>query len=192
MGQVLTNDPLEQAISSEIASASWFPIMRGVIAVVFGFFALMKPGMALSALIILFGAYAIVDGVLAMIGCIRMAGKHDPWLALLFEGVVGIAAGIIAFRTPGITALALLFVIAAWAIITGILEIAAAFELRKYISGEWALGLSGLLSIVFGWLLFWQPHSGILALVWIVGIYAILFGALMLYVGSQMRRLAES
>ncbi len=161
-------------------------------AILFGLIALFRPGIALSVLVLLFGIYAAVDGVLALISSVRMAGRHDPWLALLFEGIVGIAAAIVAFRAPNLTAVALVYVVGAWAVITGALEIAAAIELRKLISGEWALALCGVFSIMFGLLLFWQPAAGLLTLVWLIGIYAIVFGCLMIYVGAQLRRLSDS
>lgn len=191
MEQTLPQTGSDRTISSHIAGAAWLTILRGVIALVFGGVALFRPGIALTFLVALFGVYAFLDGILSLIASIRMVRRHDPWLALLFEAIVGIAAGIIAFRTPGITALALLFVIGAWAVVTGALEIATAIELRKLIPGEWALALAGVLSILFGCLLFWQPFAGIVALVWIIGIYAILFGILMVSVGIQMRRISE-
>jgi len=188
MAQMISQTGSERTVSSLIAQAAWVPILRGAVAILFGVVALARPGIALGGLVALFGIYALVDGVLALMAAFRMAGRHDPWLAFLFEGIVGIAAGVIAFHNPGLTALTLVFVVAAWAVVTGCLEIAAAIELRKLIPGEWALAISGVVSILLGWLLFWQPRVGAFALVWTIGLYAILFGGLMLYVGVQVRR----
>lgn len=192
MAQTLSHSGSEGTVSSQIAQAAWFPILRGIVAILFGAIALFRPGIGLSVLVILFGIYAFIDGVLALISSVRMASRHDPWLALLFEGIVGVAAGIIAFRAPWITALALVYVIGAWAVITGIMGIATAIQLRNLIPGEWAWALGGILSIAVGFLLFWQPLAGIVAVVWTIGIYAILFGGLMIYVGTRMRRLSDS
>lgn len=192
MAQTLLHSSSDRTLTSVVAQAAWVPILRGIVALLFGLVALFRPGIALSALVALFGIYALIDGVIALIASFRMAGQHDPWLALLLEGIVGIAVGIIAFHTPGVTAVALVYVVGAWAIMTGCLEIVAAIELRKLISGEWALALSGFLSILLGWLLFWEPVAGIVTLVWIIGFYAIVFGILMLYLGINLRRFAGS
>ena len=191
MAQTLSQSNTDQTITSFLAQSAWVPILRGIVAVLFGGMALFWPGIALPVLIALFGIYAFIDGILALFSAFRMAGRHDPWIALMLEGIVGIAAGIIVFRTPGLAAVALLYCVGAWAIVTGCLEIVAAFELRKYISGEWALGLSGLISILFGWLLLAQPLAGLVTLVWIIGLYAVFFGILMIYGGIQLRRLAN-
>ena len=190
MSQTLPQSGPDQTVSSRLAQTAWIPLVRGVAAILFGLVALFWPGIALPALVALFGIYAFIDGFFALVSSFRMAGRHDPWTALLLEGIVGIAAGIITFRTPGLAAVALVYSVGAWATVTGCLEIVTAIELRKSISGEWALGLSGLFSVLFGWLLFAQPLAGIATLVWIIGFYGILFGALMIYGGIQLRRLA--
>ena len=124
---------------------------------------------------ILFGAYALVDGVFAVVAGIRGAGGGRRWV-LLIEGVLGILAGIVALLWPAITTLALLYVIAFWAIFTGIAEIVAAVALRREIAGEWALILGGVLSVIFGLILAVLPGAGPLSVVWLIGVYAILFG----------------
>ena len=146
------------------------------------------PGVTLAALILLFGGYALVEGVLNGTAAVRGRGDDQPWWARLLEGLVSIAAGIIAFAVPGLTALALLYVIAAWAIVTGALEIVAAIRLRRRITGEAWLALNGVLSIAFGALTILVPGAGALSLVWLIGAYAIAFGALLLGLSLRLRR----
>jgi uncharacterized membrane protein HdeD (DUF308 family) len=123
-----------------------------------------------------FGAYALVDGIFAVTAGIAARGYFDRWWAILLEGVVGVVIGLLTFFWPNITALVLVYFIAAWALITGIFEIVAAIQLRRVITGEWMLVLGGLLSIIFSILLFVFPGTGAVSLVWMVGIYAIFFG----------------
>ena len=167
----------------------WLVALRGVAAIVFGILAFIWPGITLSVLILFFGAYAIVDGALALYAATRSRGQH-VWASVL-EGIVGIAAGLIAFFSPGITALALLIVIAVWAIVTGVMEVIAAVELRHVIPNEWFLIISGLLSVVFGILLLVQPGAGALALVWLIGLYAVVFGIGMLALAWRLRGLLK-
>ena len=165
----------------------WALALRGVIAVLFGLAALLRPGIALAALILLFGAYALVDGVFAIVGVFGGTRSGTPRWLLLLEGAVGILAGIIAFVFPGLTAIALLYLVAAWAVITGLAEIAMAIRLRQEITGEWALILGGILSVLFGLLLAVLPGVGILSLIWLIGIYAEVFGLLLLISAFQVR-----
>jgi len=178
-------------LASTLSRASGATILRGIVAIVFGIASFYAPNYALAFLVALFGAYAFVDGVLALIASIRMARQHQPWLALLFLGIVGMGAGIATYRAPDITAEALLYVVAAWAIVTGILEVAGAFAVADLFPGSWTVALAGGLSILLGFLLLAWPASGILALVWAIGFYAILYGVTLTYVGSQMRRLVR-
>ncbi|HTE85992.1 MAG TPA: HdeD family acid-resistance protein, partial [Dehalococcoidia bacterium] len=131
----------------------WAVLIRGIAAVVFGILAIAWPAHTLVALIILFGAYALVDGVFSIIAAIRAAEHHSHWFALLAEGVLGIIVGLIAFIHPGIAAVAFVYFIAAWAIITGVLELFAAVRLRRELGGEILLILGGIASVVFGILL---------------------------------------
>jgi uncharacterized membrane protein HdeD (DUF308 family) len=165
----------------------WALALRGVIAILFGLAALLRPGIALGALILLFGAYALVDGAFAIVGVFRGTRGGTPRWLLLLEGVVGILAGIIAFVFPGLTAIALLYLVAAWAVITGLAEVATAIRLRQEIQGEWALILGGILSVLFGVLLAILPGVGILSLIWLIGIYAVVFGLLLLISAFQVR-----
>src|SRR3712207_4343317 len=141
----------------------WALALRGIIAILFGLAALLRPGIALEALILLFGAYALVDGVFAIVGVFGGTRGGTPRWLLFLEGVVSILAGIIAFIFPGLTAIALLYLVAAWAVVTGLAEIATAIRLRREIRGEWALILGGILSVLFGLLLAVLPGVGILS-----------------------------
>jgi uncharacterized membrane protein HdeD (DUF308 family) len=170
----------------------WVLALRGVLAILFAVIAFSRPGVTLIALVWVWGAYAFVDGVFALIASVRAAEHHQRWGMLLLEGISGIAAGIIAFVWTGITALALVFLIAAWAIVTGILEIAAAVRLRQMIEGEWLLGLSGVLSILLGVLFAAMPGVAAVAWVWLIGLYALLFGILLLVLAFRLRALGAS
>jgi uncharacterized membrane protein HdeD (DUF308 family) len=176
-----------QALPSE--TGHWWALaLRGAIAILFGLAALLRPEIALQALILLFGAYALVDGVFAIVGIFGGTRGGTPRWLLLIEGIAGILAGLIAFVLPGLTALLLLYLIAAWAIITGIFEIATAIRLRREIRGEWALIIGGALSVLFGVILIVvSPFAAIFSLVWLIGIYAVAFGILMLITAFQVR-----
>jgi uncharacterized membrane protein HdeD (DUF308 family) len=154
----------------------WTFAIRGVAAVIFGVVALIWPGQALQALVLLFGAYALVDGIFAMFAGIAARGYFDRWWVVLLEGIVGVVVGLLTFFWPNTTALVLLYFIAAWALITGIFEIVAAIQLRRVITGEWMLILGGLLSIIFGVLMFVFPGAGAVSVIWLIGFYAIVFG----------------
>lgn len=169
----------------------WVLAVRGLFGIAFGILAFVWPGLTLGALVVVFGAYALVDGIFALVAAVRVAGAQGRWWPLLLESLVSIAAGVLTFVWPGITALALLFVIAAWAIVTGVFEIVAAVRLRKEISDEWALGLSGAASVIFGFWLLIFPGAGALAVVWLIGIYAIVFGVLLLMLAFRLRGMQE-
>jgi uncharacterized membrane protein HdeD (DUF308 family) len=165
----------------------WTLVLRGVLAILFGVMAFVWPGLTLGALVLLFGAYAFVDGAFAIAAALAGRTGGIPWWALLVEGLIGIGAGIATAVWPGITALTLLYVIAAWALATGVFEIVAAIRLRREIVGEWVLVLSGVLSILLGVGLALFPGTGALALVWYVGAYAIVFGVLLIALGLRLR-----
>ena len=164
----------------------WLVALRGALAILFGLLTLVVPGIALSSLILLFGAYAIVDGVAAVWSSVQHRSEQGWWIHLL-EGVVSVIAGIITFAYPAITALILLYVIAFWAMTTAVFEIRAAIQQRKEISGEFWMGLSGLLSVIFGIVLIVNPGSGIFAVLWIVSIYAIAFGVFLIMLALRLR-----
>jgi uncharacterized membrane protein HdeD (DUF308 family) len=170
----------------------WTLVLRGLVAVVFGLVAFVWPGITLTALVFLFGAYALIDGAFAIVAGIRAPKEYKRWWVVLIEGILSVIAGVIAFTVPGITALFLLGLIAGWAIFTGVLEIIAAIQMRKYITGEWLMVLTGVLSVVFGVLLLLNPFAGALAVVWIIGAYAIVFGVLLIALGVRLRGLESS
>ncbi|HMB23516.1 MAG TPA: DUF308 domain-containing protein [Anaerolineales bacterium] len=154
----------------------WMYAVRGLLAVVFGILALIWPGTTKSALVLLFGAFALMDGIFATTAGLASSAYFKYWWAVLLEGLAGMMIGLVAFALPDITALALLYLIAAWAIITGIFEIVAAIEFRHVIPGERVMFLVGLLSTVLGILLFVFPGAGLVGLIWAIGIYAIVNG----------------
>jgi len=166
-------------LASTLSRGWWLLLFRGLFAIAFGVLTWVKPGISLAALVLLFGAYSMADGILCLWTAVAGSKGHEYWWLVLLEGLVGIGIGLVSFLAPGITALALLFYIAIWAVATGVLEIAAAVRLRKEIEDEWFLLLSGLASVVFGALLVIQPAAGALALLWLIGSYAIVFGALL-------------
>ena len=179
---------MARADAAWLARNWWAIALRGVAGIIFGILALLMPAITIRALILLFGVYAVVEGIFAVIAAVSGHSGAPRWL-LFLEGIVGIAAGIVAFVWPALTALVLLYVIAAWAIVTGVFEIAAAIQLRKEIEGEIWLGLAGLASIFFGLALFARPGAGALAVVWIIGAYAIVFGALLVALGFRVKAL---
>jgi uncharacterized membrane protein HdeD (DUF308 family) len=166
----------------------WMVVIRGIAAILFGILLFGMPGIGLLTVITLYGAYAIVDGVLSLTAAARAGRAGASWGWMLFEGLVSIAAGVIAFLWPGMTALILLIVIAVRALVNGVMEIAAAISLRKELQHEWLLGLSGVVTIVFGLLLLRSPTAGALAVLWLIGAYAIAFGVLLIGLGLRLQR----
>jgi uncharacterized membrane protein HdeD (DUF308 family) len=175
----------------ELLRRNWgWVVLRGVAAVLFGLLAFAWPGLTLAVLVLAWGAYAIADGVLALIAACRVRDRGRPFWALLIVGLLGIAAGVVTFLWPGMTALLLLLFIASWAVVMGIFQIIAAIRLRKVIQNEWLLGLSGVLSVLFGLLMFLQPGAGALAVIWIVAAYAVVFGVLLIWLGFRVKQQA--
>jgi uncharacterized membrane protein HdeD (DUF308 family) len=180
-----------QTLANLVSRYWWAIALRGAVAILFGVLAFAWPGLTLSALILLFGAYAVVDGVAAIVMGIKEYGERERWWATLLGGIVSLGAGIITFLMPGITTLTLLTVIAIWAIFRGILEIVAAIRLRHVIQGEWLLGLGGALSILFGLFMLAFPGAGALAVVWWIGAYAVALGIMLVALGFRARGLAQ-
>lgn len=167
-----------------LAKNWWLLLLRGIAAIVFGVLAFAWPGLTLLTLILLYGAFALTDGVIAIIAAITGGAPGGRWwLALV--GVLGIAVGVLTFMLPGMTALILLFTMAGWAVAIGVLQIVGAIRLRKEIDNEWFLILSGAISVLFGLAVMLNPGAGALALVWVIGAYAIIAGAL--YIGLALR-----
>lgn len=169
----------------------WVLLLRGVAGIIFGILTFFRPEISLAALVLLFGAFSFADGVLLLINGIREHRTHDRWWLLILQGLMGIGAGIVTLLWPGITALALLYIVAAWALVTGALEIAAAIRLRKVIEGEWLLALAGIASVILGVLLFLFPGPGALAVVIWIGAYALVSGVLLTILAFRLRSWAR-
>lgn len=171
----------------EVWTISWWSlVLRGLAGLAFGILSLVAPGISLAALVLCFGAYAFVDGIFALVMAFRKS-ERGRWVALSLQGIIGVAAGLAALLLPIVTALALVYLVATWAIITGVLEIVTAVRLRKVIEGEWLLGLSGLLSVVLGASLALFPGPGALALVVWIAAYAVVSGTVLIVLGIRAR-----
>jgi len=166
-------------------------LFRGLVAILFGILALVWPGLTLAVLVYLFGFFALISGIAAVAAAIRNREMHG-WGALLFEGILGILAGVVALIWPGIPALAFLYLLAAWAIITGILQLIAPLAFPMSVGRGILTALSGVLSIVFGVLIAAQPASGLLTVVWLIGIYAIVAGIMYIALYFESRSVASS
>jgi uncharacterized membrane protein HdeD (DUF308 family) len=170
-----------------IAARSWGSTMvRGLLAILFGILLFARPGITVLGLALIFGAYALVDGISALV-----SGVRGHWWGMIFIGVIGIVAAFIAFTRPAITLLALLYIIAAWAIVRGALDVAAAVQLRKQVSGEWLLLLAGAASVVFGILVLMYPAAGLVWMLWLIGIYAITFGVIQFFLSFRLRSMSK-
>jgi|SRR6267143_2476303 len=190
------NEEIDNTICDSIAELFrhnwWVLVLRGVAAILFGILAFIWPGITIFTLVLLFGAYALVNGILALVIAFKGPKRVARFGSLIFGALISIAAGIIAFIWPGMTAFSLIIVIAAWAIVGGIAEIVAAIRLRKEISGEWLLVVAGIASILFGIALLLNPLIGALVLVWWIGGFTFAFGILLIVLGFRMRRAAET
>jgi uncharacterized membrane protein HdeD (DUF308 family) len=184
----LSNFGRVEIMDETLLNSWWALALRGIIAIAFGVLALMLPGITLLSFVALFAAYAIFGGVVWAVGAIQNRKTDDHWWVLLLAGLVSIGAGIIALIHPTLTALVLVLLIGANALVTGVLDIVVAVRLRKKIRGEILLVLSGIASIVFGAIVFMYPlGAGALALLWIIGVYAIFIGAMMLALAVRLR-----
>ena len=181
----------EQNLAAALGRNWWLLLVRGLVAIVFALLTWAQPGVSLAALVLVFGIYVLADGLLGVWSAIAKRRDNRHWWVLLLWGLVGIVVGVMTFIMPGITGLVLLMYIAAWAVITGVLQIVAAIRLRKEIKGEWLLILSGLVSVAFGVLLFLQPGAGALAVAWIIAAYAFIFGVLMVLLAFKVRKLGR-
>jgi uncharacterized membrane protein HdeD (DUF308 family) len=170
----------------------WVLLLRGVVAVLFGMLAISRPGITLGLLVLLFGLYALLDGLFALIAAAAgWSQRDDRWL-LLLEGAIGLGAGFATLRAPALTTIALLFFIAVWALATGVLKIVAAIRLRKEITGELWLVLSGIASVVFSFLVMMSPAAGALAMAWLIGWYALVLGAMMILLSLRLHSLRRT
>jgi uncharacterized membrane protein HdeD (DUF308 family) len=176
---------------SQLARNWWALALRGLFAILFGVLVFLAPITSLEALLLFLAIYLVIDGIGNVITAFNNRERYNQWWVTLLEGVVSILAGIAAFLWPATAAIAILFLIAAWAIITGVLEIMAAIRLRKEIENEFWLGLAGLLSILFGVVLIVWPGAGVLTVLWLIGGYAIVSGIFILMLAFRLRGLNQ-
>jgi len=179
-------------LSTILARFWWMILLRGILAILFGLLVFAWPGITLLSLVFLFGFYALADGIANVVTAIGGRGEQEHWWVLLLLGLAGVALGILTFLNPGLTALALLFYIAVWAIVTGVLQIVAAIRLRKEVEGEFWLALAGAASVGLGLLLLARPGEGALAVLGIIGFYAILYGVVLLILAFRARAFARN
>jgi len=168
----------------------WVYLLRGAIAVLFGIVAILWPDVTVTALVILFGAYVLVDGVLEIFH--GATSRHDRWWADILIGLAGILVGIWAMLFPDLTAIGLMYFIAAWWLFTGAMQVVFAIRLREVLRNEWMLILSGLLSVILGIVFLLFPGEGAISLVWVIGLFAILFGAMLIALAFRLRGMGSA
>src|SRR5919109_1567253 len=173
--------------TAELSRWWWTFILRGVLAILFGIVAFISPPATIAVLVLLFGAWALVDGAFDIVAALQHRTMDRSWWLTVLEGIVGIVAGVLALAFPEIAAASLLLLIAAWSIVTGVIEVVLAIRLREQITGELWLAIAGVLSIAFGVLLFLFPAAGALTIVWIIGAFAIAFGISLIALGWRLR-----
>ena len=176
---------------SELASNWWALALRGAVSILLGLVAFTMPELTIAALVTIFGVYAFVEGVLAVMAALRGIKEDDRWGWMLTEGIVGIFAGCVAFFMPGVGTLAIVWLVAAWAVITGALEIGAAIRLRKIIQGEWMLMIAGVLTVLLGVFILSRPGLGVVLLATWLGVYAIFSGIVTLLLAFRIRSWAH-
>ena len=183
-----TAAPLGRPMLHALADRWWLLLLRGIAAILFGVLAFIWPGLTLVTLVLMFGAFALVDGAIMLGAAFSGAAKPMPSWWLVLVGLLGIAAGIVTFLWPGMSAILLIMFIGAWAVAHGIFEIIGAIQLRKEIENEWALILGGIISVIFGIIVLIAPGAGALALVWWIAIYSIVFGVMFVAFALRLRR----
>ena len=177
---------------ASILSMTWWVLMlRGVLAIIFGVLTWRERALSVTLLIVFFGAYILADGVLGVYSAFAGRKEHDDCWVLLIWALISVVVGIVTFLAPGITAVALLFYIAIWAIATGVLQILAGIRLRKQIQGEWLLVLGGLASVIFGIFLMAQPVAGALTMAWLIALYAVVFGVVLVFLALRVRAFGQ-
>ena len=172
----------------EAYARDWSTILvRGIISLVLGILILVWPGLTLGVFLLLFGVFVFVDGAFLLVDAIGRATRGQSWVLRLLGGLIGIGVGVVTFVWPGITALVLVYIIAAWALATGIIEIVTAIEFHRELTGEWLLAAAGIISVLFGLLLFINPAAGALALAALIGIYFLIVGILLIILAFRVR-----
>ena len=183
---------VRNSMDTKIVSRIWWSlVLRGGLAILFGIVALFYTGQTLLALVFVFGFFALLNGIMLIVAAVRAGEGHLRWGLLAFSGIIGVAAGIVSFVWPGLTALAIVFIVAAWAIITGITRIVAAIQLRRVLQNEWLLVGSGVASVIFGAIAALFPGAGILAIIWLLGAWLIVLGVLLIALAFSLRQLAH-
>lgn len=173
---------------NQLISNWWTVALRGALAIAIGIIALVFPGITLSVLIALFGVFALIEGVFLLIIGIRSWRGSQRWWSFILQGVLSLIVGILALLVPTAMAIAFVYLMAFWAVLAGIVEITAAVQLRKVIRGEWLMAAAGAITILFGIGLMLAPVAGLLAVVWLFGIFAVLSGVLLLVLAFRLRR----
>jgi uncharacterized membrane protein HdeD (DUF308 family) len=188
MAELVVEEVVVEDVASTMARFWWVFLLRGLLAIAFGVVAFTDPGITLAALVIFFGAYALVDGAF-IIGATLANWRHieNHWLPML-QGILGVFVGVLTFRLPAVTALGLLIYIAAWSLATGALEIVAAIELRKVMKGEMWLLLSGICSVIFAMILMLNPFAAAIGLLWLIAVWAVVFGVLLIGLSFKLLR----
>ena len=190
-GSISASDKARCDALSEVLADSWWAVgLRGILGILFGLICLLTPGVAVEVFVILFSAYMLVDGVFAIISGIKAARNGERWGLLILEGIVDLAAGVVAFLWPAITLVALIWIIAVWAVVSGVLMLSAAFTLNID-HGRWWLALGGIASLIFGILLVVEPLIGAVVLTLWIGAYALVFGVFLLVVAFQLHSRKE-
>lgn len=174
-----------------LAQNWWALVLRGVFAVLFGIGAFFWPGLTVAVLVLLYGAYLFVDGILAVLSALARRREGFSW-AVFLAGLASLVAGGVTLLMPGVTAIALLYVIAVWAIVRGVFEIIAAFHLRRELRNEWLLALNGVVTVLFGVVLIAAPGAGVLAVLWLIGTFAIVVGILMIGLGFRLKGMKDA
>ncbi|GGH63560.1 hypothetical protein GCM10010975_29490 [Comamonas phosphati] len=168
----------------------WVLLLRGLVAIAFGVLTWLQPAASAAALVLVlvFGAYVFVDGLLGVYAAIRSRQQSRHWWVILLWGLTGVVVGVLTVVKPAITALVLTMYIGAWALITGVMQVVAAIRLRKEIEGEWVLVLGGVISVLFGCFVLAQPGAGMMAMLWVLAAYAVAFGVLMVILALKIRK----
>ena len=185
-GVPLTGPARLDAMSAVLARNWWLVALRGLLAILFGVIAFVAPGAFVLSLVLFFAAYMLVDGIFGIVAAVRAAQRHERWGFLLLEGLLDIVVGVAAFLVPAAAIWAFVLLVAAWALLSGGLMIAAAFRLHAHY-GRWWLGLGGVVSVLFGIVLLINPGMSALVLTWWLGAYAVAFGVMLLILGFRLR-----
>jgi len=169
----------------------WVFALRGLFAIIFGVLALVLPEITLISLVLMFGVFALLDGILDLVVGFATTSTNKRWWAKILEGLLGIGVALLTFIWPNITAIVLLYFIAAWSVIMGFMEIIAGIQIRKEIEDEWRMILSGAISVLFGIVLFIYPGASAISMVWLIGIFTVFFGVLLISLGFRLRKLGR-